>query len=486
MSALRFLASVVGALWRERAFSPERVQQFQDMRLRRLLAHAVREVPFYRDHFLGLDMARVARDALPPVTKAQLMARFNDTVAGGVVTLEQVQALARNRKRADRLPNGWVMSTTSGTTGQVGYFVTEPHAWETLRGTTLARILRWRLLNPAEVLRFGPWRRYRMGFVTATGGHYVTYLLSLHAPYFSRLLMRQQAFNILTPMPQLCGELNVFQPHYLHGYPTFVEALAHEQLARRLHIAPEIVSLGSEPVTPMARAALKAAFSGASVIETYGTTECVALATQCAAGRLHVNDDVCLLENVDAAGSPVPEGVLGSKVLITNLLTYAQPVIRYEVGDQVVLEPPGCSCGSPFRCIRVLGRTDDTFYLKGEDGLFHAHSPLPFEVLFLEADGLKQYQLVHERQNELRVYFTRDTQVETPVVLASLQALFGEYLARNGLGRAVTVAYQETDEILRDPNTKKIRQIVSRVPAPENAHELSGPWRLRGSAPPPA
>ena len=42
---------------------------------------------------------------------------------------------------------------------------------------------------------------------------------------------------------------------------------------------------------------------------------------------------------VDDEYRPVPAGVPGAKVLVTNLYNRVQPLIRYEVGDVVTLSP---------------------------------------------------------------------------------------------------------------------------------------------------
>ena len=55
---------------------------------------------------------------------------------------------------------------------------------------------------------------------------------------------------------------------------------------------------------------------------------------------------------------------------------------------------------------------------------------------------------------------------ELATVAASLKTQFDRYLAQNGLGSTVEMNYQHVDEIPRDPATKKVRQIVSRVPPP--------------------
>ena len=73
-----------------------------------------------------------------------------------------------------------------------------------------------------------------------------------------------------------------------------------------------------------------------------------------------------MVEIVDEDGRPVPPGRPGAKVLLTNLINYAQPLIRYELTDSVV-ESRSQSRGPPWRClVSVDGRTADILYLRAE------------------------------------------------------------------------------------------------------------------------
>jgi phenylacetate-coenzyme A ligase PaaK-like adenylate-forming protein len=66
---------------------------------------------------------------------------------------------------------------------------------------------------------------------------------------------------------------------------------------------------------------------------------------------------------------PVAPGRPGAKVLLTNLINYAQPLIRYELTDSVVESPLPNPAGRPWRCLlSVDGRTADILYLLGTDG----------------------------------------------------------------------------------------------------------------------
>ena len=44
---------------------------------------------------------------------------------------------------------------------------------------------------------------------------------------------------------------------------------------------------------------------------------------------------------------------------MTNLANYVQPVIRYQLGDSVVISDRRCACGTPLATISVEGRTDE-------------------------------------------------------------------------------------------------------------------------------
>lgn len=456
-----FLRSAVGALWRERLYDGTRWRQVRDARVAALLAYAKETTPLYQDRIRSARPEALSE--VPSITKAELMERFDDSIAHRLVTRAEVEDYTKDERQVGRLfRREYMLATTSGTTGHVGYFVTDRRAWAELNGALLARILRHRLI-PREIVRFCWGRRYRMAMAVATEGHFITRLVATFKPLLSRLLVNMQAFSIVRPKEETIDSLNRFRPHYLHSYPTYLELLAHEQLTGRLRIDPEFVSLGSEPVSRMAREVIGRAFPNAEISETYGATECLAIANQCRFQSLHVNEDYCVLEPVDGSGRPVPAGVPSAKVLLTNLVNRAQPLLRYELSDSVTVIDEPCRCGSPMPRIRVEGRSDDTIYLEDASGHLTPHPPVPFEVLFLNVDGLMQYQLVHEEQNRLTVRYVADRgageQVRT--VLAER---FDEYLARNGLSGCVTVDLIRVDRIEREAQGHKLRQIYSKVP----------------------
>lgn len=465
MSTLAFAAEVVRALWLERRGGAEQVRRVREARLAAVVRAAQGSV-LWRERLAHLDPALPINLAqIQPITKRELMARFDDSVTTGPVSRAEVEQFVHDTGRAGQLfRDRYVVATTSGTTGEVGYFLSDAPTFARMNGALFARVMRFRLV-PREVLRFCFGRRYRMAMTIATEGHFITKLVAGFRPLATRGIVDVRPFSILSRIEETIHGLNRFRPHYIHGYATFVEALAHERSAGRLAIDPEFVSLGSEPVTTSGRETIAKAFPRAQIVETYGATECLAIANQCAAGRLHVNEDLAILEAVDAAGRPVPVGQRSDKVYLTNLVNHVQPLLRYEISDAITIMPGDCPCGSPMTSIRIDGRADETLSLLDADGRISAHPPIMLEAgVFMGLVGLRQYQLVHEAQNRLLVRVVVSPGADPSAVAADVDRALAAYLARSGLEAVVGRRVELVSAIERTRTGHKLRQIYSEVP----------------------
>jgi phenylacetate-coenzyme A ligase PaaK-like adenylate-forming protein len=168
------------------------------------------------------------------------------------------------------------------------------------------------------------------------------------------------------PLGEIVSQLNELQPLTLLGYSSVIVALAREVQRGHLRIAPRIVVTIAEPLLPEMRAAIEAAWAR-PVMNAYGASEGIN-ASSCGQGPgLHLNEDLCVFEPVDARGRPVGPGERAAKLYVTPLFNYAQPLIRYELTDEVTLLNGGpCACGSAMRRIDDIGgRSDDVFTYQG-------------------------------------------------------------------------------------------------------------------------
>jgi phenylacetate-coenzyme A ligase PaaK-like adenylate-forming protein len=403
-----------------------------------------------------------------PVRKADVVDRIADTVVDGALTKSKLLAFVHGAGvPGELIANKYIAATTSGTTGQVGVFVDDVEGWARQRAIVFARIFQG--LLTAEGFALLARRKYRLAFVVANQGHTLTSILASRIPRLGQAFANSQVFSIDAPLKQIVDELNAFQPLLLHTYPTFLEVLAAEKARGRLRIDPEILTAGSEPVSQQCRDAVRAAFPRARLTETYAATECLAMGVACPHGTLHINEDACILEPVDDDLRPVPYGRTASRVLVTNLLNTVQPLLRYELTDSIEIDDAPCPCGSPFLRARVLGRTDDTFFLVDAQGRAQVHPPIPLECALLGLGGLLQYQLVHEQQNRLRLGFVVDGGASAKSVAHGLESRMARYLDEHGLLRDVSFVVEQVDAIERHARSKKLRQITSRVARPDVA-----------------
>ena len=101
---------------------------------------------------------------------------------------------------------------------------------------------------------------------------------------------------------------------------------------------------------------------GRRPVQVYATTEAPIVAAGGLEHReLRIFEDLVWIEVVDEQNRPVPAGTPGYKVLLTNLVNYAKPLIRYELTDAITLAPNGGIAS-------IDGRSDDTLLLPGENG----------------------------------------------------------------------------------------------------------------------
>jgi predicted ATPase/DNA-binding SARP family transcriptional activator len=124
----------------------------------------------------------------------------------------------------------------------------------------------------------------------------------------------------------------------------------------------------AETLRPDLREAIRDGF-GVPIVDAFGSTEGLVGTSLPDDPVLAFNDDVCIIELVDAEDRPVPDGVPSAKVLITNLSNHLQPLIRYELADRFVRQPAAAEDGH-LRAT-VEGRSDDV--LRYERATIHPH-----------------------------------------------------------------------------------------------------------------
>jgi phenylacetate-CoA ligase len=184
------------------------------------------------------------------------------------------------------------------------------------------------------------------------------------------LLFRTGPGSAMPPtrsVAELCDWLTKFDPDYLLVLPSILAAIVAEfaPAGKRLRRLKAIRTL-SETVHPELRESTSRVL-GVPIHDSYTSQECGVMATQCPEGGYHVSETI-LLEVLDDAGRPCAAGGVG-RIVVTDLLNFATPLIRYEIGDYAEVGAP-CACGRGLPVIRrFLGRERNLVLLP--DGTRH-------------------------------------------------------------------------------------------------------------------
>jgi phenylacetate-CoA ligase len=391
-SVIRRLGDLAGAMRYYRRLTSvgtprEELLALQRQRLVATARHAAAASPLYRELYAGIELAEdLDVHALPVVTKAMLMERFDEWVTDPRLRRSEVEAHLE-RVRGDELYLGaYRCMSTGGTTGRKGIFVYDRDEWR----QCLTAVLRWSELTGVRP-RLG--RRVRIATVGATSPLHMT---ARFAMSIDLGLYAQRQLDARTPLCELVAALNEHRPEHLVAYSSMASLLALEQLEGRLRIALRVVCTTSEVRTEEMTANIRAAW-GVEPFDLYGATESL-YAGDCGHHQgMHVFEDLGLMEVVDQHGDPVPDGVVGAKLLVTSFIKRTQPVLRYEISDMVARTTAPCPCGRTLaRMVSLEGRSDDVLRMEGADGRTVAVHPLTLRSPMAALPELRQYKIVHD------------------------------------------------------------------------------------------
>src|SRR6266550_3906237 len=403
------------------SWSAEQIESAQRDGLRRLLAHAVAHSPFHRRRLAGTAVADIEPAdlaSLPVMTKADMMAAIDDVFTDRRLTLGAIeQALAATGSEPIPLLGRYMALATGGSTRQRGVFVGVRAA----KAEFILAIIRSLLarLHAAGGIPPGglPMAMVGAGSAVHATGAAGAETIGPDAP------LRVLPVPVTLPWPQMVDRLNAIQAPCLIGFASALARLAAEQRAHRLHIAPAVIISTGETLLPRARAEITAAL-GTPVINSFATTEGLMGTSAPGGDMLAFNDDMCIIELVDADNRPVGPGVPSAKVLVTNLYNQAQPLIRYELADSFVREPS--EAGPGHLLARVHGRADEVFHYQAVD--LHPHV---IRSVMLRSPEVADYQVRQSR-----------TGIEAHIIAASggasteaLRRQLAEALAHGGLSQ---------------------------------------------------
>lgn len=351
------------------------VTAVQDERLRRLVRHALTQVPYYRERadpglahrFDGAEQLRV----LPVLDRTEVTRLGPDPFTADGFSAANTQE-----------------ATTSGSTGRPVTLRYSEQDMDYLRATFL-----WDML--ASGMR--PWDRigyFRMG--------------EFRHHWLESLGLARNVHVNTTHSVQRQGEAFLRgRPTFLWGYPGAILTLTEEFRRRGIdYSAVRGVLFAGESMSTSARSQALG-YLGARGHEAYACVEAYTIARSCRRGALHLRlADVAVEVEDDLGETRVVDHTLSSQglegdILVTRLVAQAMPLLRYRLGDRVAIGPDDCGCDerhSPILHV-IKGRSTDRVTtmsgrVRSADFLFHLAKEVP---------GVRQTQFVQETPGAIEV-----------------------------------------------------------------------------------
>ena len=436
--------------------TPEMIAARQQKRLNELVAFARANSRFYAEKYRGLPDTITDVKQLPPVTKVELMERFDDVVTDPSIRKADVLKYIADLGNIGKPYLGkYMVWTTSGTTGTPGIFM-EDKNWDAV--ISAVNVLRmggeWYTLDVIRgMLKAGG----NSASVFANNGHFLGVTMLERQRRTNRSRSRRiRLIPVTLPVHEIVTHLNEFPPAMFSGYASALGLLAQEQLEGRLHIQPSIVISSAEPLSPENRALIQQAF-GVPPRNNYGCSEGGVMGYECKHQHMHINADWVILEPVDASHNSVPAGQLSDRTLITNLANRVMPILRYELGDRVALSAEACTCGITLPVVNVEGRTDEILRFRSADGQCIPVLPLALWSVLKETPGVLRFQAIQTSVDDLKIRLEPKQSQSGEDVWKRVYVNAKEYLSRQGLENVQIVRADEPP--IRDPKSGKFRNV---------------------------
>lgn len=424
------------ARWRWHTLQADTLPQYQEQRAQQIVEYALHHSPFYRSHWSGHDQ----RDwrSLPTVDKHLMMEHFDTFNTCGIKQEVAMETALRAEQNRDFRPllNGLTVGLSSGTSGHRGLFLVSAREQAAWAGTILARTLHHINLQRLRVAFF---LRSNSNLYEQVGTGPIQF----------------RYFDLMLPLADAVTALNDFQPHIVIGPPSLLGFLADERIRDSLRIHPTRLISVAETLEVRDQARLEQTFN-VPVHQIYQCTEGF-LATSCAQGSLHIQEDVVALQF-----EPLPDGERVMPI-ITDLWRRTQPIIRYRLNDILQLASAPCTCGSSFRVIRSIeGRSDDICYFESQTGERRPFYPDTIRrMLLLASPEIVDYQVIQEQYGQLRIHLavtsTASFDAIVQSVTASVAATIAQYECRpasiqieNGLLPLIAGAKRRRVQRLKD------------------------------------
>lgn len=288
-------------------YSFEELKAYQEFHLRKYLSYVGETSVYYKDLFqkLGINPKTITlKDFfnIPVISKRELLSRKSESY---------------QEKKSEKE----FLCETSGTSGEVLTFYRN-ESWDSFNRASMLRGYSWHGVKPWES------NLYFWGYNTDVSER-------RKIRFFDFLLNRYRMFDY-DEKSLFSLEKKLPKVKYIEGYSSVIYELA--KLMEKRGINPKNLKMikgTSEKIYPHYQDVVKKVF-GHKIVSEYGAAETGIIAFECAEGNMHINMEGVYVETDE-----------NNEIIVTNFHSHSFPIIRYKLGDSVILAPVDkkCKCG---------------------------------------------------------------------------------------------------------------------------------------------
>lgn len=412
-------------------FSKEQWEKYQNEQLQKVLIYAFEHVPFYRKAFTKNGLNENVLKKITTETLQQLP----------VLSKEQLRNFGTSTLLSNKKESNGDFFSSSGSTGtptKILFSETMHQKWYAIFE---ARVRNW-----AGVSSFIP-----RGMI---GGRRILPSSKNNPPFYRYNLFEKQVYFSAYHINKKNAEnylhgIRKYDLQYMTGY-----AMSNFFLARffkELNLeAPKLkaVITSSEKLTDEMRDLFKEVYH-CKTFDGWSGVEACGLISECEHGSLHISPDAGFVEILDDNLQPVLAGVAAT-VYCTGFLNYDQPLIRYNIGDQIILSKKKCLCKREMPVVQeILGRVEDVIF--GKDG----REMVRFHSVFNGLKSVKTAQVIQENIETMIIKILPDKKLDLNEERLIRERIFSQ------LGN-INIIIEQVEQIPLN-NNGKFQAVISKM-----------------------
>jgi phenylacetate-CoA ligase len=246
--------------------------------------------------------------------------------------------------------------------------------------------------------------------------------------------------------------LSHWKPQIITGYVMTLKLLASEISShKQKNINPRLIFHSSGILDETSRTFISNVLGG-KVIDIYGSDEGGCIAWECPkCNGYHINSDLLILELL-TNGNAISKNT--GEVVITNLHSYAMPLIRYKQGDVASFSDSTNLCKRGFPLLKnIQGRIDDFITLPSGRKI----SPHPFYWALLDIPEVSEWKIVQQQKDLLNIEIVVKNNTSSNNICTRISDNLNKILCNE-----MKIDIYSVQNIARNPN-QKFRSVMSNL-----------------------